>query len=135
MRQAAENARASVLGFAATALGCAVGELTWDGFGVTRAGERHELADLLRRAQLSPDTEFRGEGSTQTPNRSIFWMPSWTAVEVEVDAETGAVSVIDLVTAVEVGTRDQPRTVPQSGRGRGGAGAWAGVVRESRLLG
>jgi CO/xanthine dehydrogenase Mo-binding subunit len=108
MRQAAENARASVLGFAATALGCAAGELTWDGFGVTRAEERHELADLLRRTQLSPDTEFRGEGSTETPNRSIFWMPSWTAVEVDVDAETGAVSVTDLVTAVEVGTAINP---------------------------
>jgi CO/xanthine dehydrogenase Mo-binding subunit len=108
MRQAAENVRASVLGFAATTLGYAAGELTWDGFGVKRAEERHELADLLRRAQLSPDTEFRGGGSTQTPNRSIFWMPSWTAVEVEVDAETGAVSVIDLVTAVEVGTAINP---------------------------
>jgi CO/xanthine dehydrogenase Mo-binding subunit len=35
-------------------------------------------------------------------------MPSWTAVEVEVDAETGAVRVTDLVTAVEVGTAINP---------------------------
>ncbi len=104
MRQAAEHARSLVLNFAAGILGCAVDELNWYGFGVKRLEERHELADLLRRAQLSLDAEFRGVGSTETPNRSIFWMPSWTAAEVEVDAETGAVRVTDLVTAVEVGT-------------------------------
>jgi CO/xanthine dehydrogenase Mo-binding subunit len=108
MRNAAENARSAVLGFAATVLGCAASELTWDGFGVTRAKERHDLAELLRRDQLSPDTEFLGQGSTETPNRSIFWMPSWTAAEVDVDVETGAVRVTDLVTAVEVGTAINP---------------------------
>jgi CO/xanthine dehydrogenase Mo-binding subunit len=108
MRNAAENVRSAVLAFAATALGCAAGELTWSGFAVMRAGERHELAELLRRAQLSPDTEFRGDGSTQTPNRSTFWMPSWTAAEVEVDVETGALRLTDLVTAVEVGTAINP---------------------------
>jgi CO/xanthine dehydrogenase Mo-binding subunit len=57
---------------------------------------------------LDPATEFRGDASTETPNRSILWMPSWTMVEVDVDAETGQVRVTDLVTAVEVGTAINP---------------------------
>jgi CO/xanthine dehydrogenase Mo-binding subunit len=119
MRQAAENARARVLDFAAGVLGCASSALTFDGFKIKRAEERYELAALLGGAQLPADSEFRGEGSTQTPNRSIFWMPSWTAVEVEVDSETGAVRVSDLVTAVEVGTAINPEQC--RGQAEGGA--------------
>jgi len=108
LRQAAERARTAALDFAATALGCAAEELTWDGFAVLRAGVRHALADLLQHADRPVDTEFRGDASVETPPRSIFWMPSWTAAEVEVDAETGNVHVVDLVTAVEVGTAINP---------------------------
>jgi CO/xanthine dehydrogenase Mo-binding subunit len=108
MREAAENARRAVLAFAAEKLGCRPDELTFDNFDIWHGGERHALVDLAAES-TGAEPLFRGEGSKQTPSGSFFWMPSWTAAEVEVDTETGLFKVLRLVTAVDVGKAINPQ--------------------------
>lgn len=110
MREAAENARNTVLAFAAGILGCRPGELAFENFNVWHGATCHSLEALVAKRESAADPPaFRGEGSKQTPGGSFFWMPSWTAVEVEVDAETGAYKVLRLVTAVDVGKAINPQ--------------------------
>jgi CO/xanthine dehydrogenase Mo-binding subunit len=108
MREASENARRAVLAFAAEKLGCRQEELTFYNFEIWHGSERHALADLVG-GNTGTEPLFRGEGSRQTPGGSFFWMPSWTAAEVEVDIETGLYKVLRLVTAVDVGKAINPQ--------------------------
>ncbi len=108
-RRAAENARDSVLAFAVRALACRPDELTYESLAVRHRGRLYAVAKLLALGKAAAHAEFSGKASVQTPpSKAFFWMPSWTAAEVEVDRETGHVHVLRLVNAVEVGTALNP---------------------------
>jgi CO/xanthine dehydrogenase Mo-binding subunit len=109
MREAADNARSAVLAFAGEELGCEVSELEFRNFNVWCRGTCHALADLVAHRKAATEPLFHGEGSRKTAGGAYFWMPSWTAAEVEVDIETGAYKVLRLVTAVDVGMAINPQ--------------------------
>jgi CO/xanthine dehydrogenase Mo-binding subunit len=115
--EAAQKARDAVLAFAAGKLGCLPAELDFENFGVSYRDVRYPLATLLTDSQLAIGTEFRGESSKQTGGGAIFWMPSWTAAEVEVDAETGAYRVLRLVTAIDAGKAINPQRCQSQAEG------------------
>jgi CO/xanthine dehydrogenase Mo-binding subunit len=117
VREAAEKARDAVLAFAADKLGCAAGRLDFQDFDAVHDGVRHSLGDLLARHGMDAATEFRGTSSKQTGGSAFFWMPSWTAAEVEVDAETGSYRVLRLVTAVDVGKAINPQRCQSQAEG------------------
>ena len=115
--EAAQKARAAVLAFAAGKLGCLPSELDFENFIVSHRDVRYPLATLLTDSQLDISTEFRGEGSKQTGGGALFWMPSWTAAEAEVDAETGAYRVLRLVTAIDAGKAINPQRCQSQAEG------------------
>jgi CO/xanthine dehydrogenase Mo-binding subunit len=115
--EAAQKARAAVLAFAASRLGCPPAELDFENFVVSYRDARYPLARLLADSQLAIGTEFRGESTKQTGRNAIFWMPSWTAAEVEVDAETGMYRVLRLVTAIDAGKAINPQRCQSQAEG------------------
>jgi CO/xanthine dehydrogenase Mo-binding subunit len=117
VREAAEKARDAVLEFAAAKIGCNRAGLDFEGFKVMHGAGCYSLADLLDRSGLADDTEFCGTASRQTGGAPLFWMPSWTAAEVEVDTETGAYRVLRLVTAVDVGKAINPQRCKSQAEG------------------
>lgn len=117
VREAAEQARDAVLAFAADRLGCTATHLDFRDFDVVHDGVRHSLGDLLARHGMDAATAFRGISTKQTGGSAFFWMPSWTAAEVEVDAETGLYRVLRLVTAVDVGKAINPQRCQSQAEG------------------
>jgi CO/xanthine dehydrogenase Mo-binding subunit len=115
--EAAQKARAAVLAFAAGKLGCFPAELDFENFIVSYRDARYPLAALLTDSQLAAGTEFRGETAKQTGGGALFWMPSWTAAEVEVDAETGVYRVLRLVTAIDAGKAINPQRCQSQAEG------------------
>src|ERR1700683_1121720 len=115
--EAAQKARAAVLAFAASKLGCLAAELDFENFIVSSRDTRYPLAALLADGQLAIGTEFRGESSKQTGGGALFWMPSWTAGGGEVDAETGVYRVLRLVTAIDAGKAINPQRCQSQAEG------------------
>ncbi len=108
IKQAAEKARDALLAFAADVLGCRQGELDFRQGEVVHGDASYAVADLVARHGDGAPTDFTGEASKQT-GAGFFWMPAWTAAEVEVDVETGAFTVLQLINAAEVGTAINPQ--------------------------
>ncbi len=118
VHEAAEKARNAVLRYAAAKLDCDSAELDFRDFEIVQSnGDRLSLATLLNSDGLGLETEFRGDGSRETPGGAFFWMPSWTAAEVEVDAETGYYKVIQLVTAIDAGKAVNPQRCQSQAEG------------------
>jgi CO/xanthine dehydrogenase Mo-binding subunit len=117
VEEAAQKARAAVLAFAAAKLGCLPAELDFRNLVVSHGDAHYPLATLLTGSQMAIETEFRGESSKQTSGGALFWMPSWTAAEVEVDAETGVYRVLRLVTAVDAGKAINPQRCQSQAEG------------------
>ena len=117
VREAAGKARDAVIAFAAHKLGCAPKLLNFQDFDIVRGGVRHRLGELLARYGMDAGTAFRGISTKQTGGSAFFWMPSWTAAEVEVDAETGFYRVLRLVTAVDVGKAINPQRCQSQAEG------------------
>ena len=118
VHEAAEKARNAVLRYAAAKLGCDSVELDFRDFEIVQSnGDRLSLATLLNSDGLGLETEFRGDGSRETPGGAFFWMPSWTAAEVEVDAETGYYKLIQLVTAIDAGKAVNPQRCQSQAEG------------------
>jgi CO/xanthine dehydrogenase Mo-binding subunit len=109
VREAAEKARVRILEFAGGILQCTSAELDFCNFQVRRGENRYLLADLVAQRGPGVDTMFAGEASVQTGSGSFFWMPVWTAVEVEVDAETGAFKILRLINATDAGRAINPQ--------------------------
>lgn len=107
MQRAAEEARRKVLELGAKVLGTAPEELAFRNFAIEHGGTVHALASLMARAGLPEGTELKGEAGVETGSRA-FWLPSWTAAEVDVDTETGAVRVLKLVSAADAGSAINP---------------------------
>jgi len=124
VRRAAEDARAQMVRIAAGALGVDADELECrDGAIVPRAGTAMSFRDvMLARFAMQAGT-LVGVGSYtppykkpdlatgQSPDITPFWMLGGAGAEVEVDCETGRVTVTKLVNVADVGRAINPASV------------------------
>ncbi|MFG3313190.1 xanthine dehydrogenase family protein molybdopterin-binding subunit [Streptomyces albidoflavus] len=109
---AAEDARDRILTFAASRLGCAPEALELVDWGVRKdGGETVPLPSLVAPVFGGTGYEFTGEGFFKAPNSAeaplespcVFWEIGWAGAEVEVDPDTGKVTVLKLVASGDVG--------------------------------
>jgi CO/xanthine dehydrogenase Mo-binding subunit len=111
VQRAAEEARARVLEFAARELGCAPGDLALEDWSVRHGEGVVPLPGLIVKVFGGTGIEFSGEGFVKAPNSHeapleapcVFWEIGWAGAEVEVDPETGKVTVLRLVASGDVG--------------------------------
>jgi CO/xanthine dehydrogenase Mo-binding subunit len=109
--EAAGAARRQVMEFAAGALGCLPESLVLEGWSVRRGNEAHPLEPMIRRHFGGMGWEFIGRGTFKDPYiasaplnaKTMFWIPCWSGAEVEVDRETGKVTVRRLVVGADAG--------------------------------
>ncbi|GLY89898.1 xanthine dehydrogenase family protein molybdopterin-binding subunit [Actinoallomurus iriomotensis] len=110
--RAAEAVRAQVLEFAARQLGCEATALTLENWAVRRGDEAPiPLPGLIMKVFGGTGYEFSGEGFFKAPNSPeapldapcVFWEIGWAGAEVEVDPDTGKVTVLQLVASGDVG--------------------------------
>jgi CO/xanthine dehydrogenase Mo-binding subunit len=115
MGQAVERAtlkvKEQILAFAAEALDCAPEELTLEDWTVRRGNETHELMPLVMRVyggtgfEFSADGYHKAENSHDAPLETpcVFWEIGWGGAEVEVDEETGQVTIHKLIVSGDAG--------------------------------
>ncbi len=135
---AAAEARRSLLEVAAEDLEAAVDDLETDGHGniVVRGspGRSLRIADIASRAQFQYGRTIAGRGSYMKPKSEVdpetgamdpdsTEAHACTVAEVEVDTETGEVTVLSIRSAYEVGRQVNPALV----QGQIVGGAWMGM--------
>ena len=135
---AAIEARRSLLEVAAEDLEAAVDDLELDGQGgiVVRGspGRSLRIADIAARAQFEYGRTIAGRGSFMKPKSAVdpetgamdpdsTEAHACTVAEVEVDTETGEVTVLSIRSAYEVGRQVNPALV----QGQIAGGAWMGM--------
>jgi CO/xanthine dehydrogenase Mo-binding subunit len=109
--EAATRVRDQVLEFAGEALGVTAAELTLHDWRVTHDGAEHPLLPMIMREfggtgfEFSADGYFKPTLTHAAPLEApcVFWEGGWAAAEVEVDVETGAVKVLQLVVSGDAG--------------------------------
>ena len=114
--RAAQGARDEVLAFAARALDCSAAELRLEDWHAVRGNERHPMVPLIKREFGGTGYEFSAEGAFkpaidhQAPldAKCVYWETGWAAAEVEVDRETGQITVTQLVAAGDAGRAINP---------------------------
>ncbi len=131
---AASEARQALLEVAAMELGAPVEQLETDGFGDVlvrgEPGRCARIADVATRAQFEHGRTISGRGSFMKPKSEVdpetgamdpdsTEAHACTVAEVEVDTETGEVSVLSIRSAYEVGRQVNPALV--EGQITGGA--------------
>jgi CO/xanthine dehydrogenase Mo-binding subunit len=108
---AALDARAQIEGFVATQLGCAPGDVILDGWTARIGNHVHPLEPMIRGYYGGIGWEFIGRGAFKEPYdltaplraQTMAWMPCWSAAEVEVDRETGLVTIHRLIVGTDAG--------------------------------
>jgi CO/xanthine dehydrogenase Mo-binding subunit len=138
VKAAAIEARDSVLQLASEELEVSVNDLVLDGEGgVFVAGspdKRLGIADLASRAQFQYGRTIAGRGAWMKPKSEVdpdtgamdpdsTQAYACTVAEVEVDTETGVVTVLSIRSAYEVGRQVNPALV----QGQITGGAWMGL--------
>ena len=109
--QAASRVRQQVIEFAAEMLHAPPAEITLEDWHAVRGAERVPLAPLVMRQfggtgfEFSADGFFKAKYDERAPLETpcVFWEIGWAAVEVEVDRETGRVTVPRLVVSGDAG--------------------------------
>jgi len=110
--QAALRARDAVLQFAAGRLGSDAADLMLDDWTVLdRAGARHPITPWVMHTFGGTGFEFSGEGFFKAANSAeapleapcVFWEIGWAGAEVEVDPDTGKITVLQLVVSGDAG--------------------------------
>jgi CO/xanthine dehydrogenase Mo-binding subunit len=112
VQRAAEDVKAKVLDFAARELDCKPADLTLERWSVRLGEEVTPLGSLVTRAFGGTGFEFSGEGfykaaashGAPLEAQCVFWENGWAGAEVEVDPDTGKVTVLQLVASGDVGT-------------------------------
>ncbi len=123
VQNACEDLKRELIEVAAMSVGDAPENWTLENGRLWRYGEEeHSFADIVR--SLRRGASITGAGSfTTAAADNIFgiqmahWGASVGAAEVEVDTETGAVKVVKLVTAVDVGKAISPDAVKAQAEG------------------
>jgi CO/xanthine dehydrogenase Mo-binding subunit len=108
---AALDARAQIEVFVATQLGCARGDVVLDGWTARVGNQVHPLEPMICGYYGGIGWEFIGRGAFKEPydltaplrSKTMAWMPCWSAAEVEVDRETGQVTVHRLIVGADAG--------------------------------
>jgi CO/xanthine dehydrogenase Mo-binding subunit len=111
VQHAAQDARDKVLDFAAARLDCKPADLAFEGWAVRLGDQVTPLDALIAGTFGGTGFEFSGEGfykigaSPDAPltTPAVFWENSWAGAEVEVDPDTGKVTVLQLVVSSDVG--------------------------------
>ncbi|HYZ16511.1 MAG TPA: xanthine dehydrogenase family protein molybdopterin-binding subunit [Candidatus Acidoferrum sp.] len=124
VRLAAEDARRQLVALAAQTLGVPEGELvckdgvvsapdgrskTFREIFVDRFGM--QAGNIVGVGSFAPPYEKADPQTGQSPNITPFWMTGATGVEIEVDTETGRITVTKLVSAGDVGRAINPAIV------------------------
>jgi len=112
IRSAAEQVRAQLTALAADALSTSKQSIRFDQ-GVARAGRKEiPFGDLIKHAATAGgEVVGRGAFRAEAGRRATFWELSAVAVRVEVDPETGVITLIRLVSAADVGRAIHPQMV------------------------
>ncbi len=119
VRRAADAVRNRILGFAAERLGVSVNGLDYaEGF-IRYSNMRTSLKDLVRGYYGGLGGEFTGSGEVKVETQSaaalnaeiVYWMPNWVGVELEVDVETGKVTLLHVASAADAGLALVPGAV------------------------
>jgi CO/xanthine dehydrogenase Mo-binding subunit len=111
VEEAAIDVKNQVLAFAAERLGCDAAQLILSDWTIRKGNESFPLQKMLRDYFGPVGTQFVGKGRFKIPydqaaplgSRNFFWMPCWSAAEVEVDEETGNITVLKLVVGTDAG--------------------------------
>jgi CO/xanthine dehydrogenase Mo-binding subunit len=111
VEQAAAEVRRQIVEFVAARLGCAADAVTLDGWTARVGNHVHPLEPMIRSYYGGIGWEFIGRGAFKEPydasaplrSRNLAWMPCWSAAEVEVDRETGRVTLHRLIVAADAG--------------------------------
>lgn len=112
VEQAARSVRAKVIEFAAGSLGIPAHELDLDDGFIIAGEDRHPLGPLVMGTyggtgfEFSGDGFFKAEEDHRAPLESqcVSWEYGWGAAEVEVDEQTGNVTVHRLIVSGDAGT-------------------------------
>jgi CO/xanthine dehydrogenase Mo-binding subunit len=111
VERAARDVRAQITAFVASQLGCSDGEVTLDGWTARVGNHVHPLEPMIRGYYGGIGWEFIGRGAFKEPYdvtaplraQTMAWMPCWSAAEVEVDRETGVVTLHRLIVGADAG--------------------------------
>lgn len=111
VRRAAIAVRDRILTFAAKQLAVDMSVIDLRNGHIVHDGCTIPLVTLVRAYYGGLGTEFVGEGEVkvETDARAalnapiVYWMPNWTAAEVEVDVQTGRIAIVKLVSAADAG--------------------------------
>ena len=111
VEQAAHDVKQQVIEFASEQLGCDQSELSLADWTIRRGNEAFPLQEMLRSHFGPVGTEFIGRGRMKIQydsaaplgSQNFFWMPCWSAAEVEVDEETGQFKVLQLIVGTDAG--------------------------------
>ena len=114
--EAARDVREQVLAFAAKHLDCTPTDLELRDWRVFLGNRSFDLEEMIRAAYGVFGVEFLGRGRFQMPLdseaplgvKNPFWIFNWVGVRVEVDPETGRVTPLHLVSAVDAGKAVNP---------------------------
>ena len=116
VQQATLEAKQKVMDFAAMELGCDVDEIELDDWCIRKGNESHPLAPMIMRYYGGTGYEFSGAGyfkpamdhSAPLETQCVSWEFGWGVAEVEVDRETGLISLVQLVVSGDAGRAINP---------------------------
>ncbi|MEH2469920.1 CO/xanthine dehydrogenase Mo-binding subunit/aerobic-type carbon monoxide dehydrogenase small subunit (CoxS/CutS family) [Nitrobacteraceae bacterium AZCC 2161] len=119
IRRAAVAVLDRILTFAADQLGCAKTDLDFVDGHIRRGNTATPLVSLVRGYYGGMGAEFAGDGEFKIEVDSnaalnapiVYWMPNWVSAEVEVDTQTGKVTVLKLVSMADAGRALVPEAV------------------------
>ncbi len=119
VRRAAEMVRARILAFAAERLGVTEASLDYADGAIRHGNAITPLKTLARAYYGGLGTEFTGAGEVKVETcpaaalnaQIVYWMPNWVGVELEVDVETGKITLLHLVSAADAGRALVPEAV------------------------
>ena len=113
---AAEDARRQILDCCAKNIGRPVEELQLDDWTILHGDDRYPVGPIMLREFGQHGFEFVGQGifrvahepGTALNAKTLIWMPSWCGAEVEVDEDTGTITVHKLVVGIDAGRAINP---------------------------
>jgi CO/xanthine dehydrogenase Mo-binding subunit len=111
VEQAAREVRRQIVDFVAERVGCEPDAVTLDGWTARVGNHVHPLEPMIRAWYGGIGWEFIGRGAFKEPYdanaplraQNMAWMPCWSGAEVEVDEETGRVTLHRLVVCADAG--------------------------------
>jgi CO/xanthine dehydrogenase Mo-binding subunit len=108
---AAHEVRRQIEAFVSSQVDCGPNTPVLDGWTARVGNTIYPLEPMIRSYYGGIGWEFIGRGAFKEPydesaplrSRTMAWMPCWSAAEVEVDRETGVVTLLNLVVGSDAG--------------------------------